>query len=156
MPRKLTVPREALCFVLASILIVGSGCVPHPTGPPLTQIEGPEPGKVVVYLYLSDYTASDQPIYVNDTLITRSVKHSYYRHVTDPGLMTFSNGKHPRPQDQVMARLQAGTMFFIKLRVISWATPLGRAFDLNLVPVDEATALRELPGLRLVLPSDVE
>jgi len=145
---------QSLTFT--AILLVISGCVPRATGPPLSQIEGPPPGKVVVYLYLSDYTNSAWSIYADDTLITRLVIHSYYRYVTDPGLKTFSIGKHPRSQDQVVVHFNGGEIHYIKLRINSWSTLLGRAFDVNLVQAPGWTALRELPGLRLVLPSDTE
>ena len=141
-------------LALIAVLTVMSGCLDHATGPRFTQIEGPEPGKAVVYLYLPDHFATALGIYVNDALITRLPSQSYYRYVTDPGVMTFSAGEGP--QRQVTAHLEAGTTLFIRLGIIRWNTLLGSAFDTNLIPVADWTALRELPGLQLVLPSDTE
>ena len=45
-------------LAMTAILILSSGCIDHATGPRLIQIEGPEPGKAVVYLYMSDNFAT--------------------------------------------------------------------------------------------------
>lgn len=83
------------------------------TGPRLTQVEEtPNLEKSWCVCTCQTSPLRPLPIYANDTLMIRLAEHSYYRYMMDdPGLMTFSIGKHPRPQDQVRARLKAGTIF---------------------------------------------
>jgi len=143
-----------MLLLMAFVLGVSNGCGPHATGPPFSHLEGPETGKVVVYLYLSDTSASAREMFADASLITRLVSHSYYRYVTVPGQITFSWGRSTRPQDRVIVRASPDTTHFLKLRFIEHANPFGRSGDFELIPVDEESALRELPGLHLILPSD--
>lgn len=146
--------KEAALLMCTVISIVSSGCVPIATGPPFTRLEGTENGKVVVYLYMSDYNSIALSMFAGDTLITRLISHSYYRYVTDPGEIRFSNGKSTVLGNWVAVKASPGTTYFLKLRIIDMPNPFRRTVRPNLIPVDEETALRELPGLRLVVPSD--
>lgn len=137
-----------------TIVVVASSCVPHGTGPAFTQLEPPESGKVVVYLYMSDTYSVALGVFADDTLITKLVSHSYYRYVMSPGEVTFSCCGKKLPWLRVTINAQAGATYFLKLKMVNVPNPLRKTSRPNLIPVDEETASQELSGLRLVVPSD--
>ena len=142
-----------ILLLMALVLVENSGCVPHATGPPFSQLEGPETGKVVVYLYLANRTSVAHRIFADDLLITKLMPYSYYRYVTVPGQITFSLAT-TRPQDRVIVRALPGSTYFIEHRHIEIPTLLGAGADYDLVPRDQESALPALQGLRLIVPSD--
>lgn len=146
--------KNGALLMLTAFVIIASGCVPHGTGLPFAQLEGPESGKVVVYMYMSDINSVALGMFADDTLITKLVSHSYYRYVMNPGEVTFSCCNRKLPWLRVVVKSKPGATYFLKLKMVIVPTPLGPGSRPNLIPVDEETALRELPGLRFALPSD--
>jgi len=139
-----------ILLLMALVLVENSGCVPHATGPPFSHLEGPETGKVVVYLYLANITSAAHRIFADDVLITKLLPYSYYRYVTVPGQITFRLAT-TRPQDRVIVRALPGSTYFIENRYIHLA---GMGADYDLIPRDQESALAALQGLRLIVPSD--
>ena len=140
-----------MLLLMALVLVENSGCVPHATGPPFSHLEGPETGKVVVYIYLANRTPTARAIFADASLITKLLPYSYYRYVTVPGQLAFSWARSTRPQDRVIVRALPGSTYFIENRHIHLP---GAGADYDLVPRDQESALPALQGLRLIVPSD--